>query len=584
MRAGHKIRGLPSTWGLILIAVLAACGSDSSNGQTVAVNLSLIVDARQAHHQSTSSRLFAWIERWFPGATPAWAQQAVTDIASIQVQITGPGIPVPASTTVPVSDPTSGQEIPVSIQAPVGPNRTITVAAFNGANEKIFGGTLPGVNLTAGAPINLEMTLVRLFTVIVQKHPQGTGTGTVTSTPVGIDCGATCSNQFEEGTRVSLNAAAAPGSVFAGWSGGCSGTGACSVTGNATVTARFNIAVSTDRLTVNLAGTGTGTVTSNPSGISCPGSCAADFATGITVTLTATGTNGSTFTSWSGGGCSGAVPSCTVAINGDQAVTATFTAAPVLFTLTVTKAGAGAGTVSSDPPGITACSSTCTANFAPGTVVTLTATPQSGSTFVGWGGACSGAGSCQVTMDANRAVTATFDPPISLSILTVQKMGTGAGRVTSNPSGIDCGPTCAASFATGSSVTLTANASPGSVFVGWSGGGCSGTAPCTTMNTGQTVVATFDLIVVPPDLVTLTVGKQGRGTGTVTSNPAGIFCGPTCQFSYQRGTIVTLTATPDEDSSFNDWHGGPCNNSSSVTCQLVMDNDQTVSAHFDDDD
>ena len=154
----------------MFIAVLAACGSDSSDGKTVAVNLSLIVDGRQAQHHPPISRLFAWIERWFPGTTPAWAQ-SVTEIASIQVQITGPGIPTPASTTVAVSNPTSGQEIPVSIQAPVGPNRTITVTAFNAASPplKIFGGTLPGVNLTAGPPIDLEITLVRLFTVTVQK-------------------------------------------------------------------------------------------------------------------------------------------------------------------------------------------------------------------------------------------------------------------------------------------------------------------------------------------------------------------------------------------------------------------------------
>ena len=96
MRTAQKSTGLPSTWGLILVAVLAACGSDSSNGQTVAVNLSLIVDGRQAQHHPAVSRLFAWIERWFPGATPAWAQ-SVTEIASIQVQITGPGIPTPAT-------------------------------------------------------------------------------------------------------------------------------------------------------------------------------------------------------------------------------------------------------------------------------------------------------------------------------------------------------------------------------------------------------------------------------------------------------------------------------------------------------
>src|SRR5688572_9952907 len=163
--------GFRPIWILLLVTALTACGSDSSNGQTVGVNLSLIVDSRQAQHRPISSRLFAWIERWLPGSTPAWAQQAVTDIASIQVQITGPGIASPATTTVPVSNPTSGQEIPVSIQAPVGLNRTITVTAFNAASPplKIFGGTLSGVNLAAGAPITLEITLVRLFTVTVQK-------------------------------------------------------------------------------------------------------------------------------------------------------------------------------------------------------------------------------------------------------------------------------------------------------------------------------------------------------------------------------------------------------------------------------
>ena len=92
MRILNKSTGLPSVWALLLIAVLAACGSDT-DGKTVAVNLSLIVDGRQAQHQPAVSRLFAWIERWFPGATPAWAQ-TVSDIATIQVQISGPGIAV----------------------------------------------------------------------------------------------------------------------------------------------------------------------------------------------------------------------------------------------------------------------------------------------------------------------------------------------------------------------------------------------------------------------------------------------------------------------------------------------------------
>ena len=76
--------------------------------------------------------------------------------------------------------------------------------------------------------------------------------------------------------------------------------------------------------------------------------------------------------------------------------------------LTVTMAGTGSGTVAFSPAGI-ACGATCTRTYANGTSVTLTATPATGSTFAGWGGACSGTGTCVVTIDANKTVTATFD-------------------------------------------------------------------------------------------------------------------------------------------------------------------------------
>jgi hypothetical protein len=70
----------------------------------------------------------------------------------------------------------------------------------------------------------------------------GTGTGTI-SAPTGIACGIDCTETVAPGTVVVLTAAAAPGSTFAGWSGGCSGTAPCTVTLNtsATVTATFNV-------------------------------------------------------------------------------------------------------------------------------------------------------------------------------------------------------------------------------------------------------------------------------------------------------------------------------------------------------
>jgi len=109
------------------------------------------------------------------------------------------------------------------------------------------------------------------------------------------------------------------------------------------------------------------------------------------------------------------------------------------FSLSVTEAGSGKGTVSSNPSGID-CGSSCTANFAVGTVVVLTASPASGSTFSGWSGACSGT-NCSLTMTSNENVTAAFNagPPPDFSLtpatatLTVQRGGQMTDVITIAP-------------------------------------------------------------------------------------------------------------------------------------------------------
>lgn len=75
--------------------------------------------------------------------------------------------------------------------------------------------------------------------------------------------------------------------------------------------------------------------------------------------------------------------------------------------LTVTSAGPGSGTVTSTPSGIN-CPGTCSAQFSPGTQVTLTAAPGSSFTFAGWSGACSGTAACTVSVSGSTAATATF--------------------------------------------------------------------------------------------------------------------------------------------------------------------------------
>jgi hypothetical protein len=98
--------------------------------------------------------------------------------------------------------------------------------------------------------------------------------------------------------------------------------------------------------------------------------------------------------------------------------------APTPEGLTISLAGTGSGSVTSSPPGID-CGPTCFTQFDQGQVVTLTASPSTGSSFSGWsGGGCSGTGACQVTMSSAESVTAAF----ALS-------STGGGGESSEPGG-----------------------------------------------------------------------------------------------------------------------------------------------------
>jgi hypothetical protein len=97
------------------------------------------------------------------------------------------------------------------------------------------------------------------------------------------------------------------------------------------------------------------------------------------------------------------------------------------FTLSVSKTGTGSGTVTTNvPPGTLSWSgNTGTASYTANTIVTLTATPDSGFTFGVWGGDCSGNGACGVTMDANKSVTANFTIAPKAKILN----GIGYGSI-----------------------------------------------------------------------------------------------------------------------------------------------------------
>lgn len=93
----------------------------------------------------------------------------------------------------------------------------------------------------------------------------------------------------------------------------------------------------------------------------------------------------------------------------------------VQYALTINQAGTSTGSVTSQPAGID-CKPTCSANFVDGTVVTLTDTADTNAKFVGWSGAdCNGIGTCVVTMDATKSVTATFNASYKVYLSTILK-------------------------------------------------------------------------------------------------------------------------------------------------------------------
>ena len=158
----------------------------------------------------------------------------------------------------------------------------------------------------------------------------------------------------------------------------------------------------TYQLSVAPAPSGAGTITSNPAGIKCPGTCSASFTKATQVTLTATAGTNYFFGGWAGS-CSG-TSTCSVTMTAASSVTANFNSG---YGLTVAMAGAGAGIVTSSPAGIN-CPTTCSAGFPQGTQITLSETAGANNTFAGWSGACTGAAGCSVTLNTSSSVAPGF--------------------------------------------------------------------------------------------------------------------------------------------------------------------------------
>ena len=188
------------------------------------------------------------------------------------------------------------------------------------------GATTITVTDTSGASASTTLTVRQRAALSVIRA--GTGTGSVISSPAGIDCGTSCAALFDVGATVTLTPTPDSRSTFAGWSGCDTVSGdTCTVTIAAatTVTATFELKRFT--LTVERAGLGAdhGSVSSTPAGISCGTDCSESYTIDTVVTLTAS--PDLLFTRWSGcDAVSGT--SCTVTMTSARSVTASFLAIP----------------------------------------------------------------------------------------------------------------------------------------------------------------------------------------------------------------------------------------------------------------
>ena len=329
---------------------------------------------------------------------------------------------------------------------------TLTATADPGWTFSAWSGDLGGTTNPATLVMDGDKAVTATFVADAYTLDVSVvGSGSVTITPD--------QPTYAYGEVVTLTATADPGWTFSAWSGDLGGTAnpaTLVMDGDKAVTATFVMAAYT--LDVSIVGSGSVTITPDQP----------TYAYGEVVTLTATADPGWTFNAWSGD-LNGAANPLTLVMDGDKAVTATFLADA--YTLAVDVIGSGSVTVTPSQP-----------TYAYGEVVTLTATANPGWLFSGWSGDLSGpANTHVVVMNGDKSVTATF----TAQSYTLDISVTGSGTVTADPA--------QSGYHFGDTVTLTAEAALGWVFVGW-GGDLSGTTnPQTvTVESDMNVVAIFE--------------------------------------------------------------------------------------------
>ena len=338
---------------------------------------------------------------------------------------------------------------------PEGAVVTITATPDSGNIFSSWLGDLSGNTNPETITMDSDKNVIAGFTPRFNVSITQNGAGSVTLDPPG--------GIYDIGTSVTITATPDSGSIFGGWFGDLSGNTnpeTFLVDADKEITVNF-----TRQYTLQATSTGNGSVTRSPD--------TALYDENSTVSLTAVPDSGYQFVSWSGD-YSGTDNPAQITMDDDKVISASFEELPPNMYNLVAEIN-GAGSVVFNPAGGT---------YEEGTVVTVTAVPDSGSSFSGWSGDLTGTLIQQtITMDGNKNITASFISQYSLQIAV-----TGQGTVTSSPSG--------GVYDEGTNVTLTANPASGFQFDGWSGDLTGSNNPVTiTMDGDKNITATFTEVV-----------------------------------------------------------------------------------------
>ncbi len=316
---------------------------------------------------------------------------------------------------------------------------------------------------------------------------------------------ATCSQLVDIGRVVSVSGTPADGATFGGLGGDCPGADPCTLTMSTSRSVSASFTRAQVAVTVNLTGLGAGQVQLGSS-TTCSlallqgnATCTRLVDVGTTFTIGASPLPGSVFAGF-GTPCAPGVSSCTFVVTAPLSISATFNRSKVPLTIRI--GGGGSGTVFANGlscPGDTSQQGivTCTQQVDIGTAVVVSASPNSGSLFNGFGGDCASTTSCSFTMLAAASVSVTFVPaslPVSVSI-------SGNGRGSVSVGGTTCAydpavgaPACTRQVAFGSSITISATPGPGTVIAAFDGQCPSSGNTCTiTVTSARTIGLSFTL-------------------------------------------------------------------------------------------